>query len=41
MDKRVEKAIEYIEELIDLYDRNIVIIDEDLCRIIEILKGRE
>lgn len=38
---RIENAIEYIEELIDDYDRNIDITDTDLCTIIEILKGRE
>lgn len=41
MDEHIEKAIKYIEELIDLYDLNMDITDEDLCHIIEILKGRE
>lgn len=41
MYERIEKAIESLEELIDLYDLNMDITDEDLCHIIEILKGRE
>lgn len=41
MDERIAKAIKYIEELIDLYDLNMDINDEDLSHIIEILKGRE
>lgn len=41
LDEHIEKAIKYIEGLIDLYDLNMDITDEDLCHIIEILKGRE
>ena len=41
MDKRINKAISYVEYLIDLYDSNTEITDIDLCHIIEILKGRE
>lgn len=41
MNKRIEKAIKYIETLLQIYDMNVSIDDEDLCHIIEILKGRE
>lgn len=37
----INKAISYVEDLIDLYDSNTEITDIDLCHIIEILKGRE
>lgn len=37
----INKAISYVEDLIDLYDSNTDITDIDLCHIIEILKGRE
>lgn len=41
MDRCINKAISYVEDLIDLYDSNTEITDIDLCHIIEILKGRE
>lgn len=41
MDRCINKAISYIEDLIDSYDSNTEITDIDLCHIIEILKGRE
>lgn len=41
IDKCINKAISYVEDLIDLYDSNTEITDIDLCHIIEILKGRE
>ena len=41
MDRCINKAISYVEGLIDLYDSNTEITDIDLCHIIEILKGRE
>lgn len=41
MNERIEKAIKYIETLLQIYDMNVSINDEDLCHIIEILKGRE
>lgn len=41
MKKRIEKAIKYIETLLQIYDMNVSIDDQDLCYIIEILKGRE
>ena len=41
MKKRIEKAIKYIETLLQTYDMNVSIDDQDLCHIIEILKGRE
>lgn len=41
IDRCINKAISYVEDLIDLYDSNTEITDIDLCHIIEILKGRE
>lgn len=41
LEDNIERAIEYIEMLLDRYDRNIDVDDQDLCHIIEILKGRE
>lgn len=41
MNEHIEKAIKYIETLLQIYDMNVSINDEDLCHIIEILKGRE
>lgn len=41
MDRCINKAISYVEDLIDLYDSNTEITDIVLCHIIEILKGRE
>lgn len=41
MNERIEKAIKYIETLLQIYDMNVSIDNEDLCHIIEILKGRE
>ena len=41
MDRCINKASSYVEDLIDLYDSNTEITDIDLCHIIEILKGRE
>lgn len=41
MEEWIERAIGYIEELMDDYDNNVDITDIDLCNIIEILKGRE
>lgn len=41
MNERIEKAIKYIKTLLQIYDMNVSIDNEDLCHIIEILKGRE
>ena len=40
MKKRIEKAIKYIETLLQIYDMNVSVDDQDLSRIIEILQGR-
>ena len=37
----VERAIEYCEQLREMYDRNIDIDDVMIAHMIEILKGRE
>lgn len=37
----VDKAIEYCEKLMEMYDRNIDIDDMMIAHLIEILKGRE
>lgn len=37
----VDKAIEYCEQLMEMYDRNIDIDDVMIAHMIEILKGRE
>ncbi len=37
----VERAIEYCEQLMEMYDRNIDIDDVMIAHMIEILKGRE
>lgn len=37
----IEKAIDYCEQLIEMYDNNKDIDDIDISHLIEILKGKE